>query len=133
MLLRPSGNMGRVRHIVGQLQEPPRRTVMGDGFLRECEAEGWVQLADDTIFRGWYVVGAKRPYTHPTRSLHSDIHRFPLQLPAEHPAAHDPSIDLEQIGRLRVWKQNHRADKSVVGEPVEEADLQRETSIGGDE
>src|SRR5712692_9046457 len=115
--------MSRVRHIVGQLQEPPRRAVMGRGFLREREAEGRVQIADDTVFRGWYVVGAKRPYTHPTRSLHSDIHRFSLQLPAEHPAAHDPGIDLDQIGHLRVWTQNHRADKTVVAESIGEAEL----------
>src|SRR6266851_3072610 len=125
--------MSRVRHIVGQLQEPPRRAVMGRGFLREREAEGRIQLPDDTVPRGWYVVSAKRPYTHLTRSLHSDIHRFQLQLPAEHSAAHDPGIDLDQIGHLRIWKQNHRAYQTVVAEPVDEAVLQRETSIGGDE
>lgn len=103
------------------------------GILREREAEGRVQLADDTVFGSWYVIGAKHPYAHPTRCLHSDIHRFLLQLPAEHSATHDPGVDLHQIGRLWVWKQNHRADKTVVAEPVDEAELQRETSIGGGE
>ena len=101
--------------------------------MREREAECRIQLADDSVFRGWYVVGAKRSYTHAARSLDSDIHRFMLQLPAEYPAAHDPGIDFDQAGDLRVRTQNHRADKTIVAEPVDEAELQRETSIGGDE
>src|SRR5580658_3569814 len=123
MLHRPPGNVGRVWDIVGQLQEPPRRAVMGRALLRELEAEGCVQLFYNSIFGSRYVVGAKRPYTHPKRSLHCDIHCFPLQLATEHPATHDPGIDLDQIGRLEVWRQNHRADKAVVTELVDEAEL----------
>jgi hypothetical protein len=106
---------------------------MGRSFLPRREAKARVQLSDDTVFRGWYVVGAERSYTQPPGSFHSDIHRLALQLPAEHPAAHDPGIDLDPIGRLRVRTQNHRADQTVVAEPVDEAELQRETSVAGDE
>jgi len=122
-----------MRHIFGQLQEPPRGAISRRRVRRKPEAEGRVQPADDTVFCGWYVVGAKGGNTHSTRTLNSDIHCLMLQLPAEHPAAHDPGIDLEQIGRLRVWTQNHGADQTVVAEPVGEAELERETSSGGDE
>src|SRR5580658_7533632 len=132
MLLRTPGYMGRVRYIVGQLQAPTRRAVMRRGVLRRREAEARVQLADDAVFCGRYVIRAERPYTHPKRSLDRDIHRFPFQLPAEHPTAHDPGIDLHPIGLLRVRTQNHRTHKTIVAEPVDEAELQRETSIGGE-
>ena len=56
-----------------------------------------------------------------------------LQLSSEHPAAHDPSIDLQQIGQARVRKQNHRADKTIIAEPVNEAELQSQTFVFGSE
>jgi hypothetical protein len=106
---------------------------MAVDFVRGREAEGRVQLSDNSIFRSWYVVGAKRPYTHLPCSLHGDIHRFAFELSAEHAATHDPSIELDHIERLRVWPQNHHADQTVVAEPIDEAELKRETSIGGGE
>lgn len=100
--------------------------------MRESESEGRVQLPDDSILRGWYVIGVKSSYPHGTRRLHSDVHRFELQLPPEYPTAHDPGIDFEQVGYLRVRAHNHRADKAVVAEPVDQAELEGETAVGGD-
>lgn len=100
--------------------------------MRESESEGPVQLPDDGILRGWYVIGVKSSYPHETCGFHSNVHRLGLQLSTEYPTAHDPGVDFEQVGYLRVRAHNHRANKAVVAEPVDQAELQGEAAVGGD-
>ena len=110
--------------VVGEIEAPARRPAGGRGSIDLGEPQTGVELADHVVLGGRYVVGHERPDAALLRRLDREIHRFEFELSAEHPAAHDPVLDFERIVMARRRAQDHRADKTVVAQPIDKAELQ---------
>jgi hypothetical protein len=110
--------------VIGEIEAPARRPIGGRGSIDFGEPQAGIELADHVVLGGRNVVGNEGAHASLFRRLDRDIHRFEFELPAEHAAAHDPVLDLERIVIIRRRAQDHRADKTVVAQPIEKAELQ---------
>ena len=83
------------------------------------KAEARIELADHVVLGGGDVIGDERPRAALPRRLDGDVHRFEFELSAEDTAAHHPILDLERLVVIRRRAQNHRADETIVAQPIE--------------
>ena len=116
--------------VVGEIEAPARRPICGRGAIDFGEPQAGVELADHVVLGCRNVFGYEGAHAALFRRFDCDIHRFEFELPAEHAAAHDPVLDLERIVVIRRRAQDHGADKTVVAQPIEKAELQGSRSWG---
>src|SRR5271165_6985658 len=114
-----------LRIVFPQVEIPTRHAIARCRSVNGDEAEAWIQFGDYPVLGGRNVIGDKPPCApQASRRLNRDVHRFGLELPAKHAAAHYPILDLEHVILTGSRAEDHRADETIVADSIHQTELQ---------